>query len=215
MYQPPHFREDRLEVLHQLIRSHPLGLLISGGPDGPVADPLPFLIEAGGGPNGTLLAHMSKANPHWRIIGDHPAAPTLVVFQGRQAYVTPSWYETKRQTGKVVPTWNYVTVQARGRAEIIHDADWLSAQINTLTNTHEGDRAAPWKVSDAPEDFVRAQIKGIVGLRIAIDSIEGKWKMSQNRPANDRSGVAEGFEADDNPAMAALVRERAKPVGEG
>lgn len=207
MFQPPHFREERLDVLHDLIRSHPLGLLISNSSGGPIANPLPFLIGESVSANGVLLAHMSKANQHWRSIEEHPDTPVLVVFQGDQAYVTPSWYETKRETGKVVPTWNYAIVQARGKPEIIHDADWLTGQINSLTNTHEAGRDDPWAVSDAPNQFVRAQIKGIVGLRIVIDEIEGKWKMSQNRPAKKQRGVIRGYEADSNSPMAALVRE--------
>ncbi len=213
MYQPPHFREERLDVLHGLIRSHPFGLLISNGKDGPVADPLPFLIDGADSAKGVLLAHMSKANPHWRHVENNPDVPVLVVFQGPQAYVTPSWYETKQQTGKVVPTWNYAIVQARGRAEIIHDPDWLRGQITQLTNTHEASRAKPWAVSDAPENFVRAQINGIVGLRIAIDHIEGKWKMSQNRPENDRAGVAHGYEGESNSVMSAMVRDRGNLTG--
>ena len=207
LYQPQHFREDRLDVLHGLIRSHPLGLLISNGSEGPMANPLPFLINTAAPPHGTLLAHMSKANDHWKSIENEPQTPVLAVFQGAQAYVTPSWYETKRQTGKVVPTWNYAVVQVRGRAEIIHDPNWLEAQVNLLTDTHEDGRTDPWHVSDAPEKFVRAQINGIVGLRITIDQIDGKWKMSQNRPETDRTGVAKGYEADGKPELAALVRE--------
>ncbi|MEX0344661.1 MAG: FMN-binding negative transcriptional regulator [Rhizobiaceae bacterium] len=211
MYQPPHFREERLDVLHALIRSHPLGLLISTSDDGPVADPLPFLVDPGDGPNGTLRAHLSKANPHWRAIEANPDMPVLVVFQGPQAYVTPSWYETKRQTGKVVPTWNYAIVQIRGNAEIVHDTDWLARQINNLTDTHEAARKDAWMVSDAPEKFVRAQIKGIVGLRIPIDHIEGKWKMSQNRPVEDRSGVADGYDIEGRGDLASIVRDRSAP----
>ena len=209
MYQPSHFRETRLHVLHGLIRDHPLGLLVSNGSSGPLANPLPFLIDSGGSPNGVLRAHLSKANPHWRVIEDNPELPVLAVFQGPQAYVTPSWYETKRQTGKVVPTWNYAMVQARGRARIVHDAHWLSEQINALTTTHENGRRDPWSVDDAPKNFIQAQIKGIVGLQIAIDDIEGKWKMSQNRPEPDRTGVVDGYQNDGATAMAALVRKHA------
>ncbi len=208
MYQPPHFREERLDVLHALIRSHPLGLLISNSADGPIADPLPFLVDPEDGPSGTLRAHLSKANPHWRAIEANAETPVLVVFQGPQAYVTPSWYETKRKTGKVVPTWNYAIVQVRGNAETIHDADWLAQQINNLTDTHEAGRTDAWMVSDAPEKFVRAQIKGIVGLRIPIDHVEGKWKMSQNRPFEDRTGVADGYNTDGRADIASIVRDR-------
>ncbi len=205
MYQPPHFRETRLDVLHDLIRSEPLGLLVTNGSDGPVANPLPFLLDADT-PNGTLRAHCARANPVWREIQANQDMPVLVVFQGPQAYVTPSWYATKQETGKVVPTWNYVIVQARGRAEVFEDADWLSKQIRNLTESHEATREKPWAVDDAPADFVAAQVRGIVGIRIEIAAIEGKWKVSQNRPAEDRTRVAAGYDEAERPDMAALVR---------
>jgi transcriptional regulator len=204
MYQPPHFRETRPQVLHALIRAHPLGLVVSNGPDGPLANPLPFLLDTEGA--GTLRGHFSRANPQWRAIAADPETPVLVVFQGPQAYVTPSWYETKRETGKVVPTWNYAIVQVRGRATIADDAGWLREQVETLTASHEAGRADPWHVSDAPDDFVAAQLRGIVGIEIAIGSIEGKWKVSQNRPVADRAGVAGGLDGEAAPDMAGLVR---------
>jgi transcriptional regulator len=210
MYQPPLFRETRSEILHELIRAYPLGLLVSVGTDGPVADLMPFLLDPKAGTNGRLLAHMARANPQWRIIGENPGKPVLVVFQGVNTYVTPSWYETKRQTGKVVPTWNYATVQIRGMARIIDDRDWLAWQINELTEKQESARSDPWHVSDAPEPFIESQVKAIIGMEIAIESIEGKWKVSQNRPEVDRKGVIEGLEASPDTAgaveMAKLVR---------
>ncbi|GLS29505.1 negative transcriptional regulator, PaiB family [Mesorhizobium albiziae] len=207
MYQPPHFVETRLDVLHALIRAHPLGLLISVGPDGPVADPLPFLVDTTVEPHGRLRAHLAKANPQWRLIAENPQTPVLVVFQGADSYVTPSWYETKRETGKVVPTWNYAIVQVRGHARIIDDREWLAGQIAELTATHEAPRAEPWQVTDAPAPFIEAQIKGIIGLEIAITEISGKWKVSQNRPVADRVGVAAGLdELQSATEMAELVR---------
>lgn len=208
MYQPPHFVETRQDVLHGLIRSHPLGLLISNGQDGPVANAIPFLLDAEAGPNGKLRAHLAKANPQWRLLADNPASPVLVVFQGPDAYVTPSWYETKRETGKVVPTWNYAIVQVRGMVRVIDDAQWIAQQISDLTLSQEGAREAPWAVTDAPPSFVQSQIKGIIGLEIEIAEISGKWKVSQNRPVADRVGVAEGLEkeAAGAPDMARLVR---------
>ncbi|WP_265519044.1 FMN-binding negative transcriptional regulator [Nitratireductor luteus] len=207
MYQPPQFKETRLEVLHGLIRAHPLGMLVCNGPEGPIANPIPFLLDAVEGQPGVLRAHLSRANPAWQAIGQQPETPVLAVFQGPQAYVTPSWYETKKQTGKVVPTWNYAIVQVRGRAEIIDDPVWLRDQIETLTGQHESGRSAAWQVSDAPERFIEAQMKGIVGLRIEIAGIEGKWKVSQNRPVEDRAGVAKGYRDERNDAMAGLVRD--------
>jgi transcriptional regulator len=210
MYEPPHFRETRAEVLHELIRAHPLGLLVCNGPGGPVANAVPFLIDPEPAPHGRLRAHVAKANQQWRMLAEAPDTPVLVVFQGVDAYITPSWYETKRETGKVVPTWNYVMVQVRGRARVMAERDWLHGQITELTTAHEGSRAGPWLVTDAPEPFVEAQIKGIIGIEIDISEIHGKWKVSQNRPVPDRVGVAQGLREhhDEGSAkMAELVRE--------
>lgn len=208
MYQPPQFREDRIEVQHALIRSHPLGLLVTAGPNGLMANPIPMLIDSGPAPNGTLRAHLSRANPQWKELAAADAC--LVVFQGPQAYVTPSWYATKHETGKVVPTWNYATVHAWGRPRVIEDAEWLRQQIGDLTNAREHARPEPWHVDDAPAPFIAAQIRGIVGVEIPIDRIEGKWKVSQNRPEADRLGVWAGFrgEGGDGDEMASLVSER-------
>ena len=210
MYQPPQFREDRLDVQHDLIRAHPLGLLITAGPNGLMANPIPFLVYADASERGTLRAHLSRANGQWQELG--AVEECLVVFQGPQDYVTPSWYATKRETGKVVPTWNYATVHAWGRPRVIEDAEWLRRQIDDLTLSREHVRPEPWQVDDAPAPFVAAQIKGIVGVEIPIDRIEGKWKVSQNRPEADRLGVWEGFreEGGDGDEMAALVRERGR-----
>ncbi|MBP1843103.1 transcriptional regulator [Rhizobium petrolearium] len=205
MYQPPHFREEDLGTQHALIRAHSLGLLITSGNTGLIANPVPFHLDADASAKGTLRLHLARANGQWKDIRD--GAPVLTVFQGADFYVTPSWYQTKRETGKVVPTWNYAIVQARGPARVMEDADWLLAQINAMTNQHEGKRALPWSVGDAPEDFIRAQLKGIVGVEIEIAEIEGKWKVSQNRPVADREGVAAGL--DEMPGqddMAELVR---------
>jgi transcriptional regulator len=208
MYQPPHFVETRPDVLHALIRAHPLGLLVSNGTNGPIANPVPFLLDADAGSHGRLRAHLAKANPQWRSISENTEMPVLVVFQGTDSYVTPSWYETKRETGKVVPTWNYAVVQVRGRARIVDDKEWLAGQIAELTATHEAPRAEPWQVTDAPAPFIEAQIKGIIGLEIDITEISGKWKVSQNRPVADRVGVANGLEASGSAAeMAHLVRQ--------
>jgi transcriptional regulator len=204
MYQPPHFREDNLDALHALIRENPLGLLISSGSDGPVANSIPFHLNAAISSKGTLQAHVAKANPQWRDIAD--GAPVLVVFQGVDAYVTPSWYQTKRETGKVVPTWNYAMVQARGPARVVDDPQWLRAQIEVLTGNQESAREKPWAVDDAPADFILSQIKGIIGIEIEIAEIHGKWKVSQNRPEADQRGVIDGLEEKNDAAMAELVR---------
>ena len=205
MYQPPHFREDDLGAQHALIRAHPLGLLVTAGPGGLMANPIPFLLDAASG-RGILRAHLARANPQGRELAG--VAECLVVFQGPQGYVTPSWYATKRETGKVVPTWNYATVHAHGRPRVIEDPGWLRRQIADLTDLSEAGRPEPWAVDDAPRSFTDAQLKGIVGIEIPVTRIEGKWKVSQNRPAADRDGVAAGFREADQASLAALVQER-------
>lgn len=205
MYLPPAFHEDRLDVQHQLIRNHPLGLLVTVGGDGPIASPLPFVLDSTAGQFGTLRGHLARGNAQWKDSNLGVAA--LVIFQGPDVYVTPSWYETKRETGKVVPTWNYATVQVRGKLQLIEDAGWLAKQIAALTDQMEGKRAERWAVTDAPPDYIQSQIKGIVGLEIGITAIEGKWKVSQNRPVADRRGVVQGLgEAGENQAMIELVK---------
>jgi transcriptional regulator len=211
MYEPPLHRQDDPAALHDLIRRHPLGLIVSHGPQGLLANAIPFLLDPAAGPRGTLSAHMARANGQWRDLAQ--ADEALVVFQGTDHYISPSWYATKRETGKVVPTWNYVIVQARGRPRVIEGEAWLRRQIAALTQAHEGGRPAPWAVSDAPDDFIAAQARQIVGLEIEIADIRGKWKASQNRNAADRAGVIAGLQADSDPAalaMAAIV-ERAAP----
>jgi transcriptional regulator len=211
MYQPVAFREERLEVQHALMRAHPLGLLITAGPAGLLANPFPCLIDAEGSDNGTLRLHIARANPQWREL--EAVDECLVVFQGPQDYVTPSWYATKRETGKVVPTWNYATVHAWGRPRVVNDDVWLRRQLDDLTISREGRRDAPWSVGDAPSDFVAAQMRAIVGVEIPIARIEGKWKMSQNRPEADRLGVIAGFRETGaaGETIAALVAERGRP----
>jgi transcriptional regulator len=209
MYQPPHFREDRLEVQHALIGAHPLGLLVTSGRTELLANPIPFVLDPEASPLGTLKAHLSRANAQWRDFD--PDREALVVFQGPEAYITPSWYEAKREHGKVVPTWNYAMVQAYGRIRIKDDPEWLLRQISAMTARQESARPEPWAVGDAPASFVAAQIKGIVGIEIDIARIEGKWKVSQNRSEADRRGVAAGLrlaEDDASREMAELVEAR-------
>ena len=212
MYQPPHFREDRLDVQHRLILTHPLGLLVSAGPGGLQANHVPFLIDAAASERGTLRVHLARANPQIAELAN--VTECMVVFQGPQQYISPSLYPTKQETGKVVPTWNYITVHAWGRPQVMDDAAWLRKQIDDLTRQNEEPRAAPWQVSDAPEPFVAAQVKGIVGVEIPITRIEGKWKVSQNRPAIDQAGVVAGLQSEGGDAaiMASAVLERSKRV---
>ena len=213
MYQPPHFREDRIEIQHDLIRTHPLGLLITAGPSGLLANSIPFLIDSEESARGTLRCHLARANPQWRELAT--VEQCLIVFQGPQEYVSPSWYPTKRETEKVVPTWNYVTVHAWGRPRVIDDATWLRRQIEDLTRLKERTRPTPWAVNDAPAAYVASQMKAIIGVEIPIERIEGKWKVSQNRPEVDRAGVVSALRDSGEQAeiMAVLVAERGKIAG--
>jgi len=212
MYQPPLHRKEDLKALHALIRAQPLGLLVSTGPDGLEANSIPFLVDASASKLGTLRAHMARANGQWRSLDGSTEA--LVIFQGADRYISPNWYATKRETGKVVPTWNYVMVQARGRPRAIEDPAWLRVQIEDLTRMHEGRRPAPWAVGDAPADFIAMQVKAIVGMEMEITHIAGKWKASQNRPAADREGVIAGLQAEAD-AMARDMAEIVKAEGAG
>ena len=207
MYLPAHFAESRAEVLHALIRSHPLGLLVTQNGDGSIAaNDIPFVLDASDdGSPGVLRAHVARANPLWRTArGD---VESLVVFQGPQGYVSPAWYPGKAGHGKVVPTWNYVVVQARGALRAIDDRGWLRAVVTRLTDRHEGPRPAPWALTDAPADYVDTMLGAIVGIEMPVTSLVGKWKVSQNRPAADREGVAQGLDREHgDPALAAAVR---------
>ena len=193
MYLPDHFDERRPEVLLALLRSHPLGLLITQDAQGEMtANSVPFVLDAdpAGGP-AILRAHVARANPLWRAArGD---LDSIVVFQGEQAYISPSFYPSKAEHGKVVPTWNYVMVQARGRLRVVDDAAWLHAFVTRLTDRHEAPRAQPWAVADAPDDYIATMLRAIVGIEIVLSSLMGKWKVGQNRSAADRAGVAQGL----------------------
>lgn len=207
MYQPPAFKEERIETLHALIRAHPLGTLITAGASGLLANLVPFTL-VNEGSNGTLRCHVARGNDQVEAL--RAGAETLVVFQGPEAYITPSWYPSKKDHGRVVPTWNYVVVQVRGTPRLIEDAAWIKAQITHLTSVHEGQRAKPWAVSDAPEPYIEGQVKAIVGVELPIAAIEGKWKASQNRPEADRHGVEAGLLQEGITDMAALVAEKKK-----
>jgi transcriptional regulator len=203
MYQPSAFREDRLETLHALVRSHPLATLVTSGVGGLIANLLPFILIENGG-KGTLRGHMARANDQIEAL--RAGSETLVVFHGPESYITPSWYASKREHGRVVPTWNYVVVQVRGTPRIIEDPAWIRQQVEHLTSSQENQRVEPWKVSDAPGTFVSAQLQAIIGVEIPIREIEGKWKTSQNRSIADRRSVREGLEQERlNPEMARLV----------
>jgi len=187
MYVPKMFQEDRVEVLHDLIRTYPFGTLVTVNDEGLQANHVPFHIESVPEPFGTLYAHVARANPVWRDISRNNEA--LVIFQGPQAYISPSLYVTKKETGMVVPTWNYAVVHAHGRLKPIEDVSWLRAFLEELTKTHEHGRAEPWNISDAPAEYIEKQLSAIVGLKLTITQLVGKWKLSQNRPERDRASV--------------------------
>ncbi|WP_422372198.1 FMN-binding negative transcriptional regulator [Hoeflea sp.] len=203
MYLPAQFAETDEDVMRALITAHPLGLLVSASEAGVQANPLPFLVSVDNGVT-RLRAHLARANPQWRHINE--GASVLAVFQGVDTYITPSWYQSKTEHGKVVPTWNYAMVQARGTATVTPDPDWLSSQVEDLTGRHEAGRTDPWKVGDAPERFIETQLRGIVGVEITVSAMVGKWKVSQNRAEADRKGVHAGLSGEGAAEMAELVR---------
>ncbi|MBR0556506.1 FMN-binding negative transcriptional regulator [Ciceribacter sp. L1K23] len=205
MYTPPAFREDDRPTLLAMIRESRLATFVTATPGGPMATPLPLFLDETEGEHGTLYGHLARANPQWQgeVIGQG-----LAIFSGPDAYVTPSWYAAKAEHGKVVPTWNYTTVQASGPVEFFENADRLHDVVTRLTDRHEAGRPAPWSVSDAPEPFIAAQLRGIIGLRMPITRLEGKRKLSQNRSAADRAGVADGLAESERPqerVMAAMI----------
>jgi transcriptional regulator len=202
MYVPPAFREDDPAELAAMIAAARLATLVTATPDGMIATPLPLLFDPGEGAHGTLYGHVARANPQWR----HPAdGDALALFAGPDAYVSPSWYAAKAEHGKVVPTWNYIAVHAYGPVEFFDEPDRLLAVVSRLSDLHEAGRERPWSVTDAPEAYVAAQLRGIVGLRLAITRIEGKRKLSQNRSASYRVGVATG--------LAGAAREEERALG--
>ncbi|MBM3218806.1 MAG: FMN-binding negative transcriptional regulator [Candidatus Rokubacteria bacterium] len=206
MYNPKHFEETRVDVLHAHIRAHPLGALVVMTPEGLDANHIPIEVDPDPAPFGTLRGHIARANPVWRQAHE---APALAIFQGPSTYISPAWYVTKRETAKVVPTWNYAVVHAHGTLRFIDDRDWLRAFVTRLTDRHEAGRPEPWKVTDAPADYVDNMVGAIIGLELPIARLVGKWKVSQNRPPRDREGVVEGLAAEHGDAgatMADLVR---------
>jgi transcriptional regulator len=203
LYIPPLFKEDRIDVMHGAIRRAGLATLVTLTADGLIASHVPMLLDPEPAPYGTLLGHVARPNPQAR--GAVPGVQALAIFQGPDAYVTPSWYATKRENGKVVPTWNYIAIHAYGEVEFFDAADRLRAIVTLLTEQQEAARAEPWAVSDAPANYIEGMLKGIVGFALPIARLEGKWKMSQNRPAADRAGVVAGLAAEGRTYIASLV----------
>lgn len=205
MYLPPHFKIDELGSIHAAMRASKLATLVTATADGLIGTPLPLILNENEGDYGTLYGHVARPNPQWKLPATGEA---MAIFMGPDAYVTPSWYVTKAEHGKVVPTWNYLAVHAYGAAEFFEDADRLLDVVTRLTELHEKPRAEAWQVSDAPDDFIKAQLRGIVGFRMPITRIDAKKKMSQNRKLEDRAGVIAGLGESDNPAdheVAAMI----------
>jgi transcriptional regulator len=215
MYLPRKFREDRIEALHAAMLEIGAAAIVGQGPDGPIASHVPIELDPEPAPWGTIRCHFARPNPHARCVAD--GRELLLIFQGPQGYVTPNWYPSKRDTGKVVPTWNYVAVHAYGTATPFEDVASLRAHLGALTDRFEAGSAAPWKIDDAPADYVDGLCRAIIGLEIRLTRIEGKWKLSQNRPRHDRLGVIDGLRAQGGDAslkMAELV-EAASGGGDG
>lgn len=198
MYLPKHFEQQDPAALAGLMKDHPLATLVSWQDGAPTADHVPLTFDAS---TQTLRGHVARANPLWKLAGQ----PVLAVFNGPQAYITPSWYPSKAETHKVVPTWNYAVVHAHGTLQVVEDAPWLHQLVSELTGQHEQPRAQPWAVSDAPDDYVQAMLRAIVGIAIPVTRLIGKWKTSQNRSEPDRSGVARGLAEDKHPKAAVLA----------
>jgi len=204
MYIPPHFEERRPEVLHALMRANPLATIITVTPGGIVANHIPLHLYPDAPGGAVLRGHVARANPLWNdwVSGSE----ALAVFQGPDGYISPTWYPTKKEHGKVVPTWNYCAVHVYGVLQIHQDTDWIRAQVEALTAWQESASPQPWSVADAPHEYVEAMLKQIVGVEIAITRLYGKWKLSQNQPERNRAGVIEGL-AERQDANAAQLRE--------
>lgn len=209
MYNPPEFAEHRLDVLHAFIREHPLAALVSCGFEGLDATHVPVVLHSEIGPQGLLRCHMARANPQWKTL--QSSRSVLAILRGPDHYITPSWYPSTKEHGKVVPTWNYVAVHVWGRAQLFEDEPALIRHVKELTRQNEAHFERPWEPDDAPREFVSAMVKAIVGIEIAIDRIEGKWKASQNRSPADREGVVEGLQnlnTAQSLEMAEIVKQR-------
>jgi transcriptional regulator len=215
MYNPSQFQETRLDVLHGLIRSKPLATLVTLTPDGLVANHIPLFLRVDGTPCGTLVGHVARSNPLWHATDT--ATQILAIFQGPHAYISPSWYATKQEHGKVVPTWNYAVVHAKGTLRAIDDPVWVRAQLQDLTRHQEAAFAKPWAVDDAPREYTDKLLAALVGIEIPISQLSGKWKVSQNQPPVNQVGVVQGLAdggGDEAGAMADLVKQYGAVVGE-
>lgn len=206
MHIQSHFAETRSEHLRRLIAAHPLATFVAAVDGEVVINHMPMLLTASAAGQDILCSHVPRANPIWRSLDGACAA--VAVFHGPQAYITPSWYPSKHEHGKVVPTWNYAVVHALGHPQAVDDRDWLLRHLNELTDSQESRQPVPWRVADAPPDFVDRMLEKVVGIEMPVEALRGKWKLSQNRSVSDRRGVVEGLQLqgdDASMAMQALV----------
>jgi len=206
MYQPSHFIENRPEVLHALVQSHPLATLVTLSAKGLDANHIPLMLRVEADGRATLVGHVARANPVWK--DTDLSVPVLAIFQGPQHYISPGWYATKAEHGKVVPTWNYAVVHAKGMLTVHDDATWIRSQMQQITTQQEAPMDNPWAVDDAPRDYTDKMISAVVGIEIVVDEWEGKWKVSQNQPPANQTTVREGLERQDTDAartMAGLI----------
>jgi transcriptional regulator len=213
MYVPKYFEVTDVHVLHELIHDYPLATLITTSVHGLNANHIPMHLAATPEPYGTLIGHVAKANP---ILEDiYGEKQSLAIFHGPNSYITPSWYETKKEHGKVVPTWNYVVVHVYGKLRVVDNPEWLRVQLETLTDQNESQFSAPWAVSDAPVEFTEKLFESIVGIEMKITKLIGKWKVSQNQPPQNRESIIEGLNKDKqlgSSKMAELVKESHKII---
>lgn len=205
MYIPEHFAESRLDELHRIMRAHPLAMLCTSGPQGLDANHLPFLLDADSGPHGRLIGHVARANPLWQSVA--PDSEVLVVFRGADGYVSPNWYPSKHETHRAVPTWNYEVVHAHGTLTIHDDVKHVRSVVARLTHAHEAGEPHPWKMGDAPPDYLADMLRAIVGIEVHITRLEGKRKLSQNRGTGDRSGVMAALHERDHRALAQAMQQ--------
>lgn len=203
MYLPTHFSENRTEVMHELIRACPLAVLVTIGSRGLEANHIPFYLHLIEGGSAALLGHVARANPVWNLGSSNTA---LAIFQGPSSYIRPGWYPSKKEHGKVVPTWNYIAVHVQGTLKSHHDPQWIRAQLERLTNQMESTRAKPWSLADAPSDYLDKLIANVVGIELTVDRLVGKWKLSQNQPEANRAGVVAGLEADGDSTSVEMAR---------
>lgn len=210
MYVPPHFAEARPEELHRVMREHPLGMLVSHGPQGLDAEHLPFEFNPEGGPLGLLSSHVARANPVWQRCPT--GTPVMVVFSSAQAYISPNWYPSKHQTHRQVPTWNYQVVHAHGSLSVHDDERTLRGLVARLTRHHEATETRPWKMGDAPPDYIDGMLRNIVAIQVHITALVGKSKLSQNKARADRLGAAEALQARGQPELARLMRQADDPA---